>query len=738
MNKNYKNNNIISIKKNPQITIFLILYLIFVVVYLLFQIIIVDKLKIMPDSEQIANEDIIVNRDLVIIDELKTEEEKRIFLQDVTPVYIINDSIFYSQWNYFDKIFKFILKERPIPQEIKRYIENQTEIKLTDTKIIPLLILIADNEYLTKLFRNFLYNLYSKGITFLDSTQILSNSKNVVLVEWFRQYDSIQKEINAESFITYDRMDEKIEEYYNLNFKGSILDQNLYPEDKEIFIEFVKNNLKENLFYDQLHTDELKNSVLKEFKPKTIKLEAGTIIAKKGEKLSLEQKRLILLIQRALKSNRILTIISNFILLCLICFIIVFYLFNFSNSFRLYKRYSVYFFILIFLSFLFYIVYQITKIIFIPLFYVYPLFLIYLLIEFAYSEKDKFLVYLSITFILFFISNFDYIFLFYSLIIFTFLTLFPFKFSSYKKTIFSKFTIALIITLIFAIIINFIFSKNYKITDLLIAGSINITLSTILFFGLTPLLENIFNFPTIPKLLEICDLNNQFFSDFMLKAPGTYHHSVIVATIAEKAAASCNANPYIARAGGLYHDIGKIKYSKYFVENQHGENPTVDVLNPNMAVTIIKNHVKYGIIEAKKLHLPREIIDIIEQHHGTSLISYFYVKALEKKLDNIEKEYFCYNYPKPKTKEAAIIMIVDSVEAASRTLKNADKKSIEKIVEDVISNKSKEGQLEESPITLSDLSKIKNSIINSLYSMFHNRINYPDENELKKLEENNK
>ncbi|MFN3410652.1 MAG: metal-dependent phosphohydrolase, partial [Exilispira sp.] len=153
---------------------------------------------------------------------------------------------------------------------------------------------------------------------------------------------------------------------------------------------------------------------------------------------------------------------------------------------------------------------------------------------------------------------------------------------------------------------------------------------------------------------------------------------------------------------------------------------------------IIKNHVKQGMVEAKKLHLPREVTDIIEQHHGTSLISFFYLKALEKKIENVEKINFCYNFPKPKTKEAAIIMIVDSIEAASRVLKKTDRKNIEKMVNDVISNKSNEGQLQESPLTLQDIAKIKESIINSLFSMYHNRINYPTESELKRLEEENR
>ncbi len=738
MNKKYRNNNHILSNKNSQIIIFFSLYFIFLIFYLLFQTFIINNIKINPDINDIAKEDIIINKDISIVDELKSEEEKKIFLQEIPPVYNIYDSVFYRQWGYFEKLFNYISIERPIPQEIEKYIKSKTDLNITSSRVIPILIQITDNSSLVKSMRTFIYSIYSKGVSSLSQNDLITNSKKLIYVDWYRQFDTIRKEMTTDAFITEDKKDEKIEEIFNQIFDGTDFEENLLPDEKEIFLDFIKNNLKENLIYDQLQTDEIKKNVLDNFTPKRINLTSGTILVKKGEKISAEKKRLLMLIQKSVRSNLIIIILSSFVILMFTGLILAFYLFSFSNSFKLYKRYSVYFFILLFLSNCFYILYELKSLSFIPSFFSFPILLLILLVEFAYSDKEKFLVYLSLLFILFVITNFDYILLFYGLLLFTALVSFPIQLHSYKKTVFSRIAFSLLVTIIFSLMVNFLFFKSYKIVELLISGILNIFISMILFFGLTPIIENIFNFPTNSKLLEICDLNNQFFSDFMLKAPGTYHHSVIVATLAEKAAASCNCNPYIAKAGGLYHDIGKIRYSKYFVENQHGENPTVEVLNPNMAVTIIKNHVKYGVIEAQKLHLPKEVIDIIEEHHGTSLISYFYVKALEKKLENVNKINFCYNYPKPKTKEAAIIMIADSIEAASRTLKNTDKKSIEKMVEDVIANKSKEGQLEESPITLKDLYFIKKSIINSLYSMYHNRVNYPDEKELKKLEEENR
>lgn len=734
MNKNYKNNQKSIFKQNYNIILFFILFLLFIILNLSYQIFKINNFKSDLLNSEIAKEDLIIKKDIVIIDDLANEEEKKVYLEDLPPVYNLYDSIFYRQWNFYDRLFTYISKERNVPLVIERYIKNQTEILIKNPKIIPLLIILADNQNAIKNFRTFLYNLYSIGIINQKSDKIYSNSKGIVIIDWYRQYDTVRKEVRVDQFITEDSREKRITELYEQIFQSTIFDQNLLLEEKQIFLDFIQDNLKENLFYDQLQTDELKKSMLKSFIPKTLNLKAGTVIVKKGEEITPEKKRLILLVQKSLESNRFQILFSFFILLLLIGIIISFYLFKYSNSLNLYKRYIFYFYVLLLLAFVSFVLYDLGSIKLLNGFLYFPILLFYLLIEFAYSKKEIPIISLSFIIVLFIMTNFDYILLFYGLLLFTFLLFFPLNFVSFKKLIFSKALLSLIITLMFSFIVKIAFTESYKILDLIISGVINIAFSIILYFGLVPILENIFNFPTVSKLMEICDLNNHFFSEFMLKAPGTYHHSVIVATLAENAASNCDANPYITKAGGLYHDIGKIKYSKYFVENQHGENPTIETLNPNMAVTIIKNHVKTGISEAKKLHLPKEVIDIIEQHHGTSLISYFYVKALEKKLDNIDKSYFCYNYPKPNSKEAAIIMIADAIEAASRTLKNTDKKSIEKMVDDVISTKSKDGQLDESPLTLADLENIRKSMINNLYSMYHNRIDYPDEKKLKKLE----
>ncbi|WP_025209050.1 HD family phosphohydrolase [Hippea sp. KM1] len=250
--------------------------------------------------------------------------------------------------------------------------------------------------------------------------------------------------------------------------------------------------------------------------------------------------------------------------------------------------------------------------------------------------------------------------------------------------------------------------------------------SSIIVSGLLPVFEYIFNMTTDIKLLELGNLNNPLLKELAIKAPGTYHHSIVVSSLAEAAASEIGANPLIAKVGSYYHDIGKIKKPMYFVENQtDGINPH-DNLKPSISALIIKNHVKYGVEIAKKHRLGNYIIDIIQQHHGTSLIKYFYNKAKENGL-NPKEEDFRYPGPKPQTKEAGIVMIADEVEAASKTLSNPTVAHLNDFVREITNKIFLDGQLDECELTLKDLNKITTSFVNVLVGIFHHRIEYPDE-----------
>jgi putative nucleotidyltransferase with HDIG domain len=251
--------------------------------------------------------------------------------------------------------------------------------------------------------------------------------------------------------------------------------------------------------------------------------------------------------------------------------------------------------------------------------------------------------------------------------------------------------------------------------------------SGILTTGFTPVVEMTFAYTTGIKLLELANLDRPILRKLMLEAPGTYHHSVIVGSMGEAGAATIGANPLLAKVSGYYHDIGKIKKPLYFIENQEARKNRHDKLAPSMSSLILTAHVRDGVEIAKSDKLGKAIIDIIQQHHGTSLITYFYEKAKKLKGEGIVKvEHFRYPGPKPQTKEAGLVLLADSVEAASRTLENPTPARIKGLVRRIIDNAFLDGQLDESELTLKDLTRITESFNKILNGIYHHRIDYPN------------
>ena len=243
---------------------------------------------------------------------------------------------------------------------------------------------------------------------------------------------------------------------------------------------------------------------------------------------------------------------------------------------------------------------------------------------------------------------------------------------------------------------------------------------------LLPLIEYVFKVTTDISLLELLDLNQPIMKSLMISAPGTYHHSVIVGTLVESAAEAVGANPLLARVSAYYHDIGKIKMPDYFVENQSGSVSKHDKITPHMSTMIITNHVKEGVELAKQYKIPEPIIDIIEQHHGTMIVSYFYQKAKDKgDTGRTDEEDYKYQGPKPQTRVAALVMMADAVEAASRVLTDPTPARIASLVDKIINHIFLEGQLDECELTLKDIHEIKRRFTFILTGIFHKRIDYP-------------
>lgn len=272
------------------------------------------------------------------------------------------------------------------------------------------------------------------------------------------------------------------------------------------------------------------------------------------------------------------------------------------------------------------------------------------------------------------------------------------------------------------------------------AGFLNGLFSSIIALGVLPIIENVFKIVTPYGLIELADHNQELLSKLQYKAPGTYHHSLMVANLCEAAAEAIGANPILARVGAFYHDIGKLKRPLFFIENQSYfgiENPHTK-LNPRLSKMVITSHTKDGVELAKEYGLPQVIIDFIQQHHGEGLAGHFYKQAVDiEGKENVQEEQFRYPGPKPLMKETAILMLADAVESAVRSLKNPSQEQIENMINKIITERLNDGQLSDSPLTLKDIKLIANTFNRILRGMQHDRIKY-QENILSEFEDRNK
>ncbi len=270
------------------------------------------------------------------------------------------------------------------------------------------------------------------------------------------------------------------------------------------------------------------------------------------------------------------------------------------------------------------------------------------------------------------------------------------------------------------------------------AGIISGIFTGIVVVGLLPVLESLFKRTTDITLLELTDYNHPLLRRMQLAAPGSYHHSLMVAQLAENACNAIGANPLLARVCALFHDIGKIRKPEYFIENQRDRGNPHDASNPSLSALIIKSHVKDGVDLARKHHLPRAIIDVIQQHHGTSLITYFYHRARNSTrpplpggstppipAPEVEEATYRYDGPRPQFRESAVISLADSIEAASRSLRKITAQHLDDLIETIVRDRIEDGQLDEAPLTLGEIAAIKRSFSHTLLNMLHSRVEYP-------------
>lgn len=301
-----------------------------------------------------------------------------------------------------------------------------------------------------------------------------------------------------------------------------------------------------------------------------------------------------------------------------------------------------------------------------------------------------------------------------------------------NRSQFFFFTPALVFLTYAVVLAGFTFSKLGDFSTFL-SQLISVFINSILIWLTYPLIllfEKVFKVTTDVTLLELSDTNRPLLKALMMRAPGTFHHSLQVANLAEAAAAEIGANSILCRVGALYHDIGKMEKPEYFVENQSGVNEH-DKLKPRMSAIVIKAHVSNGIKLAHDEQLPELVSHFIPTHHGTSLIKFFYEKAKEQSENvvEIQEEDFCYGGPLPDSKETGIVMLADGVEASARAMTEPNYQKLENLVNRIIDERLYEGQLNNCPLTFKDLQKIKDIFLNILVGMYHGRVKYPGQDE---------
>lgn len=277
---------------------------------------------------------------------------------------------------------------------------------------------------------------------------------------------------------------------------------------------------------------------------------------------------------------------------------------------------------------------------------------------------------------------------------------------------------------------------NIGILADIISTGVFLLFTAVLVVGMLPIFESVFRIMTDVTLMEYMDPNNDLLRRLTLEAPGTYQHSVVVGNISESAAAAIGANALFCRVATLYHDIGKIVTSQYFTENQQGGMNMHQLLTPKESAHVIMAHVSEGVALARKAGLPEPFIDVIKEHHGTTLVYYFYRKQLEMmggEKSLVDQNEYRYSGPKPRSKESVIIMIADTLEAASRSLDEFTEEEIDKAAIELIREKAEDGQFDESLITFEELAVVRKTLVKTLYASSHRRIKYPKRTtELKK------
>ena len=628
-------------------------------------------------------------RDIIVVDSVKTEARRREKAKNVDFIYKPSDNL-YIQNNLAECIddIKNIRQSSASYREKQNQLEVLLDVSNEDSNFVVSYILNSSNESLEKVF------------------------------------------VSANKSLTYVLSEGITEKDFEQNSLNKIIRRNIEPNTLNAQIKVVTALLKQvivpNMIIDEEATAIARKNARELVAPIKVKFDKGETIVKVGEPVTLLKKEALSKAgYNILKINYkgILGILS---LVCLGIFVVYYYLRYFEPKFLNLRHLMIVAVLSLFIAGLATLLPATWSVFALP----FPFFAIILSVFF--NPRTSFFITVTLITIITLSLQFSAL----SMSIFVFAAIvstigmptikYSFRFDLVRVGLYTSLAMALMILCVY-----YDLGKEWLLQNISIA-ILNGFFAGLVVPGLIPIFENIFKVITMFGLSELGDYNQPLLKKLHEVAPGTFEHSLRVSNLAESAAEAIGANPILARVGALYHDIGKIKRPLFFVENQTYsgiENPH-DKRTPRESKMYITSHTKDGLAFAKEYHLPDVIQDFIIQHHGDSLVSYFYNKAVsEEGVENVHEEQFRYTGPRPNTKETAILMIADAVESASRTLKDQSQEEIEALINKLIQDRLNDNQLSDSPLTLKDIKVVAATLSRVLRSVFHKRIKYQETNE---------
>jgi len=680
----------------------------------------------------IAKDNIKAERDYLVEDINSTRQKRNEAAANVRPIYDYDAEMAITLKTKIKKSFSLAALQQE-SQHHKALLEKSLDISLSDNEYSFLKANNFSDELLQKLSR-VISSFYENTLLTQNAFQKSDREKGITILNGITRVEENLKDVS--SVLNIKDIDMALSKKVYTVFKN---DQ---PETRRFSFSFLKKLIEPNLGFNKEATDKKILSVTEEVKPVYFQVQKNEMIVREGEKIGYLELAKLDAFHKTAADNKISSLTVVLGIFCTALFLtLLLYFWRTRNWLKAPARSNVDFLVFAIVAVL--QIFFVRAGIFISVainraFPSIPIDACYFAIPFACGAMIiAVLINRNVALIISVLTSFLISLLFDEKIIFPLFSFLGSVAASYhivnsrQRSTFLKVGIFLgVINMAAILCLNLL--TGQLLNDLMLRlamGFLGGIITGILVAGITPIFESLFGFITYIKLLELANLNQPLFQRMIIEAPGTYHHSIIVASLVEAAAEAIGANALLAKVSAYYHDIGKLSKPHYFIENQPSYDNRHDKLSPKMSSLIIISHVKEGYELALQVKLGQPIINIIREHHGTSLVSYFYDKAKKNKDESIRSltdSDFRYPGPKPQTKEAGLVMLGDVIEASSRTLSNPTPARIRSLVRERIERIYTDGQLDDCELTLKNLNTIAETFTRILTGIFHHRVDYPE------------